>query len=91
MPGRLPEDYEASCRPQNWGAASAFQMIHSLLGLEADAMRGVLKIAPVETGLWKRIEVNGLQFGGHRLDFSVDGGRVKVGVVPHGVRVEIGT
>src|SRR5438445_269140 len=47
--------------------------------------------APVETGLWNGIEVNGLQFGGHRLDFSVDGGRGKVGVVPHGVRVEIGT
>jgi hypothetical protein len=65
-------------------------MIHTLLGLEADATRGVLKIAPVETGLWRRIEVNGLHFGGQRLDFSVDGGRVKVGVVPHGMRVEIG-
>ena len=90
VPGKLPEDYEASCRPQNWGAASAFQMVHTLLGLEADAARGVLKIAPVETGLWRRIEVNGLHFGGHRLDFSVDSGRVKVGAVPRGVRVEIG-
>jgi len=89
--GKVPEDYEASCRPQNWGAASAFQMIHTLLGLEADAARGVLKIAPVETGLWRRIEVNGLHFGGHRLDFSVDAGRVKVGVVPRGVRVETAT
>ncbi len=91
VPGKVPEDYEASCRPQNWGAASAFQMIHTLLGLEADATRGVLKIAPVETGLWRRIEVNGLHFGGRRLDFSVDGGRVKVGAVPRGVRVEIGS
>ncbi len=89
--GKVPEDYEASCRPQNWGAASAFQMIHTLLGLEADATRGVLKIAPVETGLWRRIEVNGLHFGGHRLDFSVEGGRVKVGAVPRGVRVETAT
>ncbi len=88
--GKVPEDYEASCRPQNWGAASAFQMIHTLLGLEADATRGVLRIAPVETGLWRRIEVNGLHFGGHRLDFSVDSGRVKVGAVPRGVTVEIG-
>ncbi len=79
--GKVPEDYEASCRPQNWGAASAFQMIHTR----------VLKIAPVETGLWRRIEVNGLHFGGHRLDFSVDAGRVKVGVVPRGVRVETAT
>ncbi len=89
--GKVPEDYEASCRPQNWGAATAFQMIHTLLGLEAVATRGVLKIAPVETGLWRRIEVNGLHFGGQRLDFSVESGRVKVGAVPRGVRVEIAT
>ena len=86
--GRLPEDYEASCRPQNWGAASAFQMIHALLGLEADATRGVLRIAPVETLLWKRIEVSGLHFGAHRLDFSVEGERVNVGTVPRGIRVD---
>ena len=86
--GRLPEDYEASCRPQNWGAASAFQMVHSLLGLEADATRGVLRIAPVETALWKRIEVTGLHFGGHRLDFSVEGERVKAGRLPRAIRIE---
>jgi glycogen debranching enzyme len=87
-PGQVPEDYEASCRPQNWGAASAFQMIHALLGLEADASRGLLRIAPVETGLWKRLEVTGLHFGGHRLDFSVDGRRVNVRSLPKGIRVE---
>ena len=86
--GKLPEDYEASCRPQNWGAASAFQMINALLGLEADAARGVLRIAPVETSLWKRLEVTGLHFGGHRLDFSVDARRVKFGVLPRGIRVD---
>jgi glycogen debranching enzyme len=86
--GQIPEDYEASCRPQNWGAASAFQMINALLGLEADASRGLLRIAPVETSLWKRLEVTGLHFGGHRLDFSVDGRRVNVGSLPKGIRVE---
>jgi glycogen debranching enzyme len=89
-PGKTPEDYEASCRPQNWGAASAFSMISTLLGLEADASRGRLRIAPVDTTLWKRLEVRGLHFGGHRLDFSVEGGRVKVGSLPRGVEVELG-
>ncbi len=88
-PGKTPEDYEASCRPQNWGAASAFSMIHTLLGLEADASGGRLRIAPVETVLWRRLEVTGLHFAGHRLDFSVEGGRVKLGRVPPGVEVEI--
>jgi len=89
-PGKTPEDYEASCRPQNWGAASAFSMVSTLLGLEADASRGRLRIAPVATALWKRLEVTGLHFAGHRLDFSVEGSRVKLGRVPRGVEVEIG-
>jgi glycogen debranching enzyme len=89
-PGKTPEDYEASCRPQNWGAASAVSMVSTLLGLEADASGGRLRIAPVDTPLWKRLEVTGLHFGGHRLDFSVEGSRVKLGSVPRGIEVEIG-
>jgi len=84
----MPEEYEASCRPQNWGAASAFSILHTLLGLEADASRGRLRIAPVETALWKRLEVTGLHFAGHRLDFSVDGTRATLGWVPGGITVE---
>jgi len=89
-PGKTPEEYEASCRPQNWGAASAFSMIGTLLGLQADASRGRLRIAPVETALWKRVEVAGLHFAGHRLDFSIEGTRVKLGRMPRGVEVDIG-
>jgi glycogen debranching enzyme len=89
--GKTPEEYEASCRPQNWGAASAFSMVSTLLGLQADASHGRLRIAPVETALWKRVEVAGLHFAGHRLDFAVEGTRVKVGRVPRGVQVEIGS
>jgi hypothetical protein len=58
------------------------------LGLEADATHGRLRIAPIETPLWRHVEVSGLQFGGHRIDFSVDGTRVKVGSVPQGIKVE---
>jgi glycogen debranching enzyme len=83
-----PDDYDASCSPQNWGAASAFRMISTILGLGADASRGRLRIAPVETALWKRLEVTGLHFAGQRIDFSVEGTRVKVGSVPRGVKVE---
>jgi glycogen debranching enzyme len=90
-PGKTPEEYEASCRPQNWGAASAFSAIATLLGLQANASRGRLRIAPVETALWKRVEVTGLHFAGHRLDFAVEGTRVKLGRVPRGVQVEIGS
>ena len=47
-----------------------------------------LRIAPVETPLWRRLEVTGLHFAGHRIDFSVDGTRVKLGKLPPGIIVD---
>ena len=55
--------------------------------LEADAGRGRLRIAPVETPLWGRLEVTGLHFAGHRIDFSVEGTSVKLGTLPRGIKV----
>jgi len=91
VPGSPPDDYRNSCSPQNWAAASAFQMINTLLGLEADSSRGRLRIAPVEMSLWKRLEVTGLHFAGERIDFSVEGERVKVGRVARGIKVDLGS
>jgi glycogen debranching enzyme len=87
-PGSIPDSYRASCSPQNWAAASAFLLLTTLLGLEADATRGRLRIAPVETPLWHRLEVSGLHFAGHRIDFVVEGTRVKLGRLPRDVTVE---
>jgi glycogen debranching enzyme len=89
--GSRPVDYDASCSPQNWAAASTFQLVSTLLGLDADARRKRLRIAPMETSLWRRLEVTGLHFAGQRIDFSVDGTRVKVGRLPRGVKVETPT
>jgi glycogen debranching enzyme len=86
-PGRPPTDYASSCTPQAWSAASAFSLISTLLGLQADAKRGQLRVAPIETKLWRRVEVSGLHFNGARIDFSVDGTEVKVGKVPKGITV----
>jgi glycogen debranching enzyme len=86
--GSRPIDYSASCSPQNWAAASSFQLVSTLLGLEADARRKRLRIAPLDTSLWRRIEVTGLHFAGHRLDFSVEGTRVKLGALPRGIKVD---
>jgi glycogen debranching enzyme len=87
-PGAMPDDYRNSCSPQNWAAASTFSLVTTLLGLEADATRGRLRIAPIETPLYRRVEVTGLHFGGHRIDFAVEGKQVKVGTLPKGVTVE---
>jgi glycogen debranching enzyme len=86
-PGRPPTDYASSCTPQAWSAASAFSLISTLLGLQADAKRGQLRVTPIETKLWRRVEVSGLHFNGARIDFSVDGTEVKVGKVPKGITV----
>jgi len=90
VPGRPPVDYPNTCSPQSWSAASAYMLMTTLLGLQADAARGVLHIAPLETPLWTRIEVSGLHFAGHRLDFAVEGTKVKVGKLPSGISVERG-
>ncbi|HYR48721.1 MAG TPA: glycosyl hydrolase family 65 protein, partial [Candidatus Eisenbacteria bacterium] len=87
---RPPVDYPNTCSPQSWSAASAYMLMTTLLGLQADAARGVLHIAPLETPLWRRVEVSGLHFAGHRIDFEVDGTKVKVGKLPSGISVERG-
>ncbi|HEY4915098.1 MAG TPA: glycogen debranching N-terminal domain-containing protein [Candidatus Dormibacteraeota bacterium] len=89
-PGAIPDDYRNSCSPQNWAAGSTFSLVTTLLGLEADATRGRLRIAPIETPLWRRIEVTGLHFAGHRIDFEIDGTDVKWGRLPKGITVETG-
>ena len=86
-PDAMPDDYRNSCSPQNWGATSTFSLLTTLMGLRADATRGRLRIAPVETLLWRRVEVSGLHFAGHRIDFAIDGTQVKVGKLPKGIKI----
>src|SRR5216683_2187955 len=88
QPGELPNDYRNSCSPQNWAAASTFSLLSTLLGLEADAPRGRLRISPLRTQLFQRMQVTGLHFKGERIDFTVDGDRVKTGRLPSGIKVQ---
>jgi glycogen debranching enzyme len=82
-----PQEYPGTCSPQSWSAASAFSLVSTLLGLHADATQRRLTIAPIETQLWRRVEVTGLHFAGHRIDFAVDGTQVKVGKLPKGIQI----
>ena len=86
--GSPPEEHPMSCSPQAWSAAAAFSLVASLLGLEADARRGRLRISPLATALWNRVEVSGLHFAGHRIDFVVEGAKVRLGAVPKGVTIQ---
>lgn len=88
QPDRPPVEYANTCVPQAWSAASASLLVTTLLGLKADATRGRLRIAPLETPLWSRIEVSELHFAGHRIDFAVEGTQVRVGKLPRGIEIE---
>ena len=87
QPGAPPKEYWNTCTPQLWSAAAMFGCVASILGLEADPRRSSLRVAPVRTALWNRIEVVGLHFAGQRVDFTVEGTDVKPGRLPSGIRI----
>ncbi|TME41560.1 MAG: hypothetical protein E6I61_05260 [Chloroflexi bacterium] len=86
-PGAPPKEYWNTCTPQLWSAAAMFTCVSSILGLEADPRRKTLRISPIKTSMWNRIEVSGLHFAGQRVDFTVEGTEVKAGPLPAGVRI----
>jgi glycogen debranching enzyme len=89
-PGKPPREFGNTCTPQLWSSAAMFTCVSSILGLEADLPHRTLRVAPVKTPLWNRIEISGLHFLGQRIDFAVDSGEVTVGRLPAGIRVEAG-
>lgn len=86
-PGAPPKEYWNTCIPQLWSAAAMLTCVSSILGLEADARRKSLRITPVKTAMWNRIEVRGLHVAGERVDFTVEDTRVAVDRVPKGITV----
>lgn len=77
QPGSAPTEYWNTCTPQLWSAAAMFACVTSILGIEADPRRKSLRVSPVKTAMWNRVEVTGLHFAGERVDFVVDGTDVK--------------
>jgi glycogen debranching enzyme len=86
-PDAPPREYWNTCTPQLWSAAAMFACVSSILGLEADPSRKTLRVAPVATPLWNRVEVRGLHFAGERLDFTIEGTKVRTGVLPAGIQI----
>ena len=87
-----PGEYLVSCNPQAWGSGAIFHFLTVLLGLQVDVLRGTVRIDPVETPLYSRLHVSGLQVGDDTLDFTVDrrrgGIRVQVDRCPAGITAE---
>jgi glycogen debranching enzyme len=86
-PGSTPREYWNTCTPQLWSAAAMFTCVSSILGLEADPRRKALRITPMKTAMWNRVEVTGMHFAGQRVDFTVEGNEVKPTRLPNGVRI----
>ena len=87
-PGAPPKEYWNTCIPQLWSAAAIFTCVSAILGLEASPRERTLRVAPIETALWNRLEVRGLHFAGERIDFTVEGKEVRVSRLPKGVSLK---
>jgi glycogen debranching enzyme len=81
MTGEPPIAYPVACLPQAWAAGSVFLMLQSALGVNIDAVEGVVEIDdPVLPSGIDRLNVTGLQLGDGRVDlaFHQMGGRTVV-------------
>ena len=86
-----PAQYPVSCSPQAWAAGSAFMLLQALLGLEADAFDGVVRLRPVLPNWLGRVSFRKLRVAGSQIDFDVirEGHRLIVDVVDDGgLRIE---
>jgi glycogen debranching enzyme len=63
-PGMHPVWYPVSCRPQAWASATFFMLLQGVLGIEADAPAGVLRIKnPVLPDFLDDLTISDLQVG----------------------------
>ena len=86
-----PAQYPVSCSPQAWAAGSAFMLLQAMLGLEADAFDGVVRLRPVLPNWLGRISFRKLRVAGKLVDFDVlrEGHRLIVDVLDDGgLRIE---
>jgi glycogen debranching enzyme len=90
--------YPVSCTPQAWAAGAVFMLLQAVLGLDADADTGRLRIwnPRLPAGV-RRLELHGMRVGAARvsLRFGKTGPRTHVDVLdveggPLRVEIEIG-
>jgi glycogen debranching enzyme len=87
-----PAQYPVSCSPQAWAAGSAFMLLQALLGLEVDALHGLVRLRPLLPTWLGRVSLRQLRVGARALDLDVVrvGHRTEVEVVDDGgLRVDV--
>jgi glycogen debranching enzyme len=66
--GELLVHYPVSCSPQAWAAGAPFMLLQACLGLEADALAGVLQVRdPVLPARLRRLDLLGVRVGDSRV------------------------
>lgn len=70
-PGEPPIAYPVACLPQAWAAGSVFLMLQAALGLDVDAVAGVVQVdRPMLPAGIDRLNVTGLQLGEASVDLT---------------------
>ncbi len=67
-----PAEYPVSCSPQAWAAAAPILMIQSILGLQADAVAGQVRVSPNLPEWLSSVQVTNLHVGERRVDLIVE-------------------
>ncbi len=74
----IPASYPASCSPQAWAAGSPLLWLRSLLRVDPCVPGGRVWVAPVLPRSIRRLSVQGIALGPHRLDVAVDRDHVDI-------------
>ncbi len=67
-----PTEYPVSCNPQAWAAAAPILMLHTMLGLEADASQDKLVLNPWLPDWLTSVQIQNLRVGEKRVDLRID-------------------
>jgi glycogen debranching enzyme len=77
---RVPAAYPASCSPQAWAAAAPLLWLRSLARLDPCVPQGEVRLAPELPRSIRRLHVDDIALGPHRLTLSVANGQVDVDI-----------
>ena len=67
-----PSEYPVSCSPQAWAAAAPILMLQSMLGLQADAAAGYVRLSPRLPEWLTTVRISNLRVGDQRVDLAID-------------------
>ncbi len=71
IPLDRPADYPVSCSPQAWAAGTPYLLLQSILGLEADALHGRLRVRPHLPTWIQTVVVHNLRVGQGRVSLRI--------------------